>query len=106
MIIFNKLYVDEKIRFKNKVVTKISNRTFKKKYFVLLYDFSSNETFDIVCTSHLPNMQNFEKLILVGVSKTKTTAILQTQQFFQDILDAGEDIMNFDMDKYFLENSN
>ncbi len=105
MVIFNKLYFDEKIKFKNKVITEISSRTSKKKYFVLLYDFSSNETFDIICTSHLPNINNFETLVLVGVSKTKSTALLQSQQFFQDILDMGEDIMNFDMDKYFLENS-
>ncbi len=105
MIIFNKLYIDEKIRFKNKVISKISKRTFKKNYFVLLYDFNSNETFDILCTSHLANIDNFEKLVLVGIAKTKNVAILQSHQFFQEILDMGDDIMNFDMDKYFLENS-
>ncbi len=105
MIIFNKIYIDDKIRFKNKVISKISKRTFKKNYFVLLYDFDNNETFDIICTSHLSNISNFDKLVLCGVSKTKETSVLQSQQFFQDILDTGADIMNFDIDKYILENS-
>ncbi len=108
MIIFNKLYIDEKIRFKNNVISKfakIPKKGFKKNYFVLLYDFNSNETFDIICTSHLPNISNVEKLVVCGIAKTKQVAVLQSQQFFQDILDTGADIMNFDMDKYILENS-
>ncbi len=105
MIIFDRIYVDEKIRFKNRVISKISKRSFKKNYFVLLYDFNTSETFDIICTSHLANLDNFEKLVLVGVAKTKSVSILQSKQFFQDILNTGADIMNFDMDKYFLENS-
>ncbi len=105
MILFKNMYFDKKILNKNKVVKKIVDGDSIKDYFVLLYDFNSNETFDILNSNHLPSLKNKEKLVLVGVAKSKPIAIEQTIHFFQDIVDTGVDILTFDFDEYIISNS-
>lgn len=105
MIIFDKLYLDDTIKRPKKVIKKVVSGNFKKDYFVLLFDFNSSETLDIICTSYLPSLKNKEDLALVGIAKTKEVAIQHSVQFFQDILDDGADVMNFNFNEYITSNS-
>ncbi len=106
MILFDKLYLDEELKVKRNFIHNILEGNLGKNYFVLLYDFKSSETFDIICTSHLPSLKNKEQLVLVGVAKTKPVALQLVLQFFQDIINKGVDLMEFDFDEYIMSNSN
>ncbi len=106
MKLFDKLYLDDDIKAKKSFISNISKGNFKKNYFVLLYDFNSTETFDIICASHIASLKNKDDIVLVGVTKTKESALLQAAEFFQDIIDAGYDLMEINFDEYILSNSN
>ncbi len=106
MILFDKLYLDEQMWAKRNLIHSILEGNFNKNYFVLLYDFNSSETFDIICTSHLPSLMNKEKIVLVGVATTKTAVLELVVQFFQDIINTGVDLMDFNFDDYIISNSN
>ncbi len=109
MIIYDKVYFDNKIKFKNRIIKSMINNNIdkisKKKYYIIIFDFNSSESFDIVCTSHLSKISSLDELVLVGVSKTKENAIQQVTNFYQNLLDDNIDISSFDLNNYFLSNT-
>lgn len=105
MFIYDKIYVDSKIKRSSKVIKKILKNDFDKRYFVLLFDMNSNEILDIICTSHLKSLHNYDRLTLVGLAKSKDTAIQQSIQFIEDILAINPDLVNFDFNNYIVSNS-
>lgn len=105
MFIYNKMYVDSKIKKSSKIVKKIVENDFDKKYYILLFNIDNNELLDIICTSHLKKLHNYNSLTLVGIAKTKETAIKQSVQFIEDILAIETDLLNFNFNSYITSNS-